>query len=73
MSEETTTIEITEEQRDYLRDETHGRSAKESLQELIDNHNEPIDTELLSDAQRGEVRKIVLDVVNQRVRGGSLE
>ena len=71
MTDDTTTIEITHEQRDHLRSMGFG-SHKAALQELIDDYNE-MDGTLLTDAQRGAVRKIALDVVNDRVVREALE
>ena len=71
MTGDTTTIEITHEQRDRLRGMGFG-SHKAALQELIDAYDD-MDGELLTEAQRGEVRSIALDVVNDRVVREALE
>jgi hypothetical protein len=71
MAQETTTIEITVEQKAELNRMGFG-SYKAALQQLLDNYD-GTSGELLTDAQRGEVREIALDVVNQRVIREALE
>lgn len=68
---ETTTIEITTEQKAELNRMGFG-SYKAALQELIDSYDVE-SGKLLTDAQRGEVREIALDVVNDRVVYEALE
>jgi len=68
---ETTTIEITVEQKAELNKMGFG-SYKAALQELIENYDGSGEA-LLTDAQRGEVRSIALDVVNDRVIREALE
>lgn len=75
MSEDTT-IQITDKQREFLRNGVPGHSAKDSLQELIDDYSKTVgdvENARLTDEQRNEVRKIALDVVNERVVREALE
>jgi len=74
MSNDTTTIEITTEQKAELNKMGYG-SYKAALQRLIDSYNDGANTdaELLTEAQRGEAREIALDVVNDRVLREALE
>ena len=74
MTDDTTTIEITEDQRDQLQSMGYG-SYKAALQRLIDSYNGTGDTDddRLTEAQRGEAREIALDVVNDRVVREALE
>ena len=74
MTDNTTTIEITTEQKAELNSMGYG-SYKAALQRLIDSYSAGGngDGELLTDAQRGEVREIALDVVNDRVVRKALE
>ena len=68
---ETTTIEITKAQQAELNKMGFG-SYNAALQELIESYEGGTE-ELLTDAQRGEARKIALDVVNDRVVREALE
>ena len=71
MGQDTTTIEITTEQKAELNKMGFG-SYKAALQQLIENYDQESGV-LLTDAQRGEVREIALDVVNDRVIREALE
>jgi len=71
MTNETTTIEITVKQKSELNKMGFG-SYKAALQELIESYDGGGEA-LLTDAQRGEVRSIALDVVNDRVIREALE
>lgn len=71
MSQETTTIEITRQQKEDLTRMGFG-SYKAALQELIENYDDGTKASL-TDAQRGEVREIALDVVSDRVIREALE
>ena len=74
MTDETTTIQITTEQKAELNSMGYG-SYKAALQRLIDSYNGGGDTDddRLTEAQRGEAREIALDVVNDRVVREALE
>ena len=71
MGQDTTTIEITTEQKAELNKMGFG-SYKAALQQLIESYDQESGV-LLTDAQRGEVREIALDVVNDRVIREALE
>ena len=74
MTDETTTIQITTEQKAELNSMGYG-SYKAALQRLIDTYDERASgtDETFTDAQRGEAREIALDVVNDRVVREALE
>jgi len=74
MTNDTTTIEITVEQKAELNKMGFG-SYKAALQELIDTYGSGggESGDLLTEAQRGEAREIALDVVNDRVVREALE
>ena len=73
MTDDTTTIQITTEQKAELNSMGYG-SYKAALQRLIDSYNGGGGTDdRLTEAQRGEAREIALDVVNDRVVRKALE
>ena len=69
-----TTIQLDESTKDRLEElkRVDGESYESVLLMLIAHYNNT-DDGLLTESQRGEVREIALDVVNQRVRMEALE